>query len=192
MSHHLRPVFREMLSLPTKGGPIGLPETSVQIRMVLDKMTDSAEDRNGTVADTIAALDMAGRFQFTSMAQLFRQALLHNGSRRDAPAILAHACRSRPMDRPLAKRALSLFRDLMPFNYGVFGYAVSLRKSNCYSPSLDNLKPSFLESLGVVGAVAYALTLNECQKTSQYHWKTWDWDRVPEIFLEHVANMERS
>lgn len=185
------PVFREMLSLPTKGGPIGLPETAVQIRMVLDKMTDNPEERAVDVADTIAALELARRFQFTSMAQLFRQKLLDSGSNRDAPAILAHACHSRPIDRLLAKSALSLFQDLMPITSNVFRGSVSHRKGDCASPALDNLKRSFLESLGVIGAVAYALTLDDCKSTSLYHWKAWDWTVVPRRFLEHVVDMEK-
>ncbi|KAJ9103601.1 hypothetical protein QFC20_004757 [Naganishia adeliensis] len=179
---------REMLSLPTKGGPIGLPETSVQIRMVLDKMTDSTEGYN-SVPDIVGALGLARRFQFTSIGLLFRQALLEIN--RDGPAILAYACRSRPIDRALAKSALSLFTDLMPMDREVFRRPPSCRKSEYASPALDNLETAFLESLGVIGAVAYSLALDECQAKSEYHWKSWDWSSVPEQFLENLDRLEK-
>lgn len=165
-----------------------MPETSVQIRMVLDKMTDSTEGYN-SVPDIIGALGLARRFQFTSIGLLFRQALLEVNA--DGPAILAYACRSRPIDRALAKSALSLFTDLMPMDREVFRRPPSYRKSEYASPALDNLETAFLESLGVIGAVAYSLALDECQAKSECHWKSWDWSSVPEQFLENLDRLEK-
>jgi hypothetical protein len=47
-----------MLSLPTKGGPIGLPEKSASIRMVLDKITDKADETNMCIPDVISAIGL--------------------------------------------------------------------------------------------------------------------------------------
>lgn len=68
-----------MLSLPTKGGPIGLPETSVQIRVPLDKLTDSVDDEKyysfTFAADFIAAIKLACRFQFNGAIVLLKDDL---------------------------------------------------------------------------------------------------------------------
>jgi hypothetical protein len=180
-----------MLSLPTNGGPIGLPETSVQIRMVLDNITDNGEEGDIPVDDMIAALGLARKFEFANTCVMFRQALLDNDFTKDAPIILAHACQMRPVDRRLAKHAISLFNDLMPMNSAVYRHAVSNKKRGSASPSVNNLTSTFFESLGVIGAVAYALTLEDCAVRSQYHWKAWDWSVVPQTFVDNVSMLER-
>lgn len=159
--------------------------------MILDKMTDNADDCNMSVTDIVGALGFARKFEFATISAIFRQALLDEGSCRDAPIILAYAYQMQPFDLPLARHALSHFTDLMPMNHAVYRQAVSNRKKGYASPSLHNLKPPFLESLGVMGALAYTETLHQCRQSSECHWRCWDWTRVPETFVSYLDWLSR-
>jgi hypothetical protein len=78
----------------------------------------------------------------------------------------------------------------MPWNYEVYRQGVSLKKRSSASPTFNNLRPAFLESLGGVGAVAYVQTLNACRETSAGRWETFDWSKVPDTFLGLLERLE--
>jgi hypothetical protein len=187
-----------MLGVPTKGGPIGLPETSVQILMVLDNLTDYVEGSDVPVSDIIGAVNLARRFQLTGVVLLLKEDLFvkidhaYAAKQSNAPTIFAFACQSKPIDRRLAQAALDCFEDCMPMDHAVYRTSFdSKKKRRQASPSLDNLCLAFVESLGVVGAIAYSKALDDCKEEGRNYWTSWDWSSVPHVFAAHVDQLEK-
>lgn len=56
------PVFREMLSLPTRGGPIQLPETAKAIHVALDAVTGAEKAKGREFTTVVSAFELAKRF----------------------------------------------------------------------------------------------------------------------------------
>lgn len=194
----ISPVFREMFALPTKGGPIGLPETAPQIRLVLDKLTDRDDNDKDTTSDIIAAIAFARRFQFKGAISLLTERLYgildQPKIQNDAPLIFAFACQTNPIDCRLAQAALYRFEDEMLFDDNVYRSVLdySLRQGRGHaSPRLDNLRPAYLESLGVIGALSYSKALDQCRRDTLAVPCEWDWTSVPRTFAKHVKLLSR-
>lgn len=186
-------VLRERPSLPTKGGYIALPERSIPLKLVLDKITDRVEleDEEICIKSLFDAAELARRLDFTIIGDLLRHALLARRFSKDAPAMLVHACQARPIDCEMAKHALSLFQDFMPNDGGMHRQGLRTWAGIRASPALSNLRPSFVESLGVIGALAYGQPLGACQQASPYlYLGSWDWSRVPDMFVAYVDMLE--
>lgn len=74
-----------------------------------------------------------------------------------------------PLDRRLAKNALSRFGDCMPLDPEVYRFSMSRRRRHdSASPGIDNLRLRFLESLGITGVIAYTQALSSCQAERKY------------------------
>jgi hypothetical protein len=185
-------LFRNMSSLETKAGYIALPGNLAATVMVLDKMTGKEVQASEiSIHSLIDAIDLARNLEFTVIGDLFRHTLLARKHSKDGLAMLARACQVRPIDRELAKHALSLFQDLMPGDCSIHRQGVRTEHGFSASPALGNLRPNFVESLGVIGAVAYSEALGVCEQDSlEHYWGSFDWSRVPEVFVAQVAMME--
>jgi hypothetical protein len=160
--------------------------------MILDKMTGREEQASEiSIHSLIDAVDLARNLEFTTIGDLLRHTLLARKVSKDGLAMLARACQARPIDRELARHALSLFQDLMPSDCSIHRQVVRTKDGFSASPALSNLRPSFVESFGVIGAVAYSQALVACQQDSlEHYWGSYNWARVPEMFVSYVDMLE--
>lgn len=177
-----------MLSLPTKGGPIQLPENSRALRVVLNELTDAEKENEESLDVMSDALRLAKRFDMKGpMAKIRHE--LHDYQ--DGPGLLAVACQQNPIDRPLARTALSMFADHMRMDKAIFRFRLSNQKKGSASPEPDNLTTDFLESLTVPGALAFVKAMNDCGIDTRYYWKCYNWEKVPIAFMKNLDHLCR-
>ncbi|KAJ9126705.1 hypothetical protein QFC24_001736 [Naganishia onofrii] len=183
------PVFKEKLCLPTKGGPIRLPETSTAIHVALNEITAAEEGTDHVeFATMVSAFELAKRFDMKGpMARIKEE--LHDYE--EGPRMLALACQQDPIDRSLVRAAFSRFEDHMSMDKEIFLSCLSNQKKSKASPDPDNLTTEFLELLTVPGVIAFVKAMHECEIEGRYYWKCYDWARVPVAFIKHLNRLGR-
>ncbi|KAJ9104037.1 hypothetical protein QFC19_004171 [Naganishia cerealis] len=173
-----------MLSLPTKGGPIKLPNTTVDIRNLFDNLTNIEYEDVPTFQSMVEALDLAKRFY---MRGVISQIKLKLHGYKDGPRLMALACQQDPIDRPLARTAFSAFKDDMHLNPDVFRLT-----SRHGAPDHTNMKTEFLESLTTAGCYAFSQAMSECELSKDVHSrKQYDWTRVSSEFVKELDRLGR-
>jgi hypothetical protein len=186
-----------MLSLPTKGGPITLPETASSILVVLDCITYVDVESVPDFDTVVAALELAKRFDMKGPKAKIKE-LLHDGHHK-GPRLLAFACQQNPIDRVLVRFALSLFADRMTMDDKIYRSNINNEfyrgtildaDSALASPNSNNLKIGYLESLTTVGCIAFLKALDECE-IARNGQRRWNWPKIPEMFMKHLDHYER-
>ncbi|KAJ9108077.1 hypothetical protein QFC19_002542 [Naganishia cerealis] len=178
------PVFREMPSLLAKGGPIKLPATTAVIRIVLDNLANIESKDAPSLQTMVKAWVLAKRFDLKGVIIQIK-VKLHGY--KDGPRLLALACQQVPIDRPLARTALSRFEMAMSKDPAVF-------RDTWFHAAVDqtNMKTEFIESLTVAGYYAFSKALTVCDLGKDaHHRRKYDWGRVPNEFIKALAFLGR-
>ncbi|KAJ9106426.1 hypothetical protein QFC21_001572 [Naganishia friedmannii] len=177
------PVFRDMLSLPTRVGPIQLPETSEAIRVVLDETTNIITTGTRPSFHVMTeALQLAKRLDMKGPTVQIQERFRHYQN--DVMRLFAWACQQDPVDRFLARTALSAFSNpYMKPDPEVFRPEV-----RSTTPFPKNLTPMYIESLTTVGYAAYSRAIDDCQEEFDGSLK---WQKVPNAFIRHLDRLER-
>jgi hypothetical protein len=123
--------FRNMLEAGTRGGPVPLEATSLQLKFLMDRVTGKTphmETLKAISSTAPVAIRLHGWHALWSLLELGKIAkkyLLCDASDfihrliicyvdRNPPAALMHACQSSPFDANMAMAALKAFKDEMP------------------------------------------------------------------------------
>lgn len=197
------PVFRDMLAPPSTGEGISLPDNSAAVRMVFNKMTGLRRKPDPKITDQVAAYRLAKRFDMRGVMSQIKECLIraiatnylfhHDDCPAEAPRLLAIACESIPIDRSLAKAALSMFHHEMPMDQDIYTSGLGGRRlgqaNQLANPHPHNLRISYAESLTTAGYMAYSMALEECEVLNNRY--CWTWVRVPDAFCAALDRMGR-
>ncbi|KAJ9124393.1 hypothetical protein QFC22_001193 [Naganishia vaughanmartiniae] len=175
--------MEDMLSLPTKGGPIKLPETSEAVRVVLDETTNTVTTGTRPSFDVMTqALQLAKRFDMKGPTVQIQERFRHYQN--DVMRLFAWACQQDPIDRFLARTALSSFSNpYMKPDPRVFRPEVRFT-----TPLPKNLTTTYIESLTTVGYAAYSWAIEDCKEEFD---GSMEWQKVPNAFMRHLDRLGR-
>lgn len=176
-----------MLSLPIEGDLIEIPDNSKAFRVALNAITDAEKENKVPLDVMVDALRLAKRFDMKCpMARIKEK--LHDCC--DGPRLLVVACQQTPIDRLLARTALSHFKDGMAMDGKIFRSQFSYPDTGYASPRPDNLTTDFLKALTVSGALALVKAMDDSDVTGEFTYKHYDWAKVPAAFVKHLTHLE--
>jgi hypothetical protein len=171
-----------MLSLPTKGEPIQLPETSEALRVVLDETTNTiTTDIRPSFTDMTQALQLAKRFEMDGPTVQIQERFRHYHN--DVMKLFSWACQQDPIDRYLARLALSSFskNPYMKADPTVFRPEVRF-----IAPLPRNLTSTYIESLTPLGYAAYSGAIDDCKEEFD---GSLEWQKVPNAFMRQLDRL---
>ncbi|KAJ9115328.1 hypothetical protein QFC24_007037 [Naganishia onofrii] len=171
-----------MLSLPTKGEPIQLPETSEALRVVLDETTNTiTTGTRPSFTDMTQALQLAKRFEMDGPTVQIQERFRHYHN--DVMKLFAWACQQDPIDRYLARLALSSFskNPYMKADPTVFRPEVRF-----IAPLPRNLTSAYIDSLTPEGYAAYSGAIDDCKEEFD---GSLEWQKVPNAFMRQLDRL---
>jgi hypothetical protein len=195
-----------LLNAGTKGGPIPLEATSVQLEFLVDRVTGKLPRMNTLKAIarrappdvkkngwdilwSLLELDViADKYLLLGVREHIRH-LIACFANENPPATLAFACQCFPPDAECAIAALKAFEDEMPSWMSEY-FAVSTLDRDCllglqqryFSPKAPNISKKFAASLGLDGFHAYTCSLEAWSTVNPEGGRTYNWKMVARCF----------
>lgn len=171
-----------MLEAGTRGGPVPLEATSLQLKFLMDRVTGKTphmETLKAISSTAPVAIRLHGWHALWSLLELDKIAkkyLLCDASDfihrliicyvdRNPPAALMHACQSSPFDANMAMAALKAFKDEMPiwmrayFDKTRYDANRPPGSKMYFTPGAHNIGPHFSDALGLEAFIAYTRAL---------------------------------
>jgi hypothetical protein len=181
-----------MFKAGTKGGPIGLSESSGYLVYILDNVTRApfSPDRAKPSLYKLIKLDKIAQKYMLDVTGVFIRRLIARQAKDCPPLALEFALACHPQDKTIAKAVLQNFKNRMvgPTMDSYFVKYIRKRQRegnppgyrDSYSPAASNLRWDFVEEkLGLQAFYAYSRALDQGQQGED----KWDWKVVANAFV---------
>lgn len=193
-----------MLEAGTKGGPIGLEETSEDLLFIFDRVTKkdfdgkfptSSKAKYRGTGQLVRAIELEGiarKYMLETVDTCLRRYIMRFAEQ-DPPQPLAFAANLQPPDGDIARAALKCFRDQMSGECLERSIMTSPSASRCQAdphiPAPHKLKWSFVQdTLGLKAFYAYVLAMAANESCSDKN--HWFWDIVANHFIRELKMTE--
>jgi hypothetical protein len=209
--------FCSMLEAGTRGGPVPLEATSLQLMFIMDRICgkvprwETLKELAMTAPRTVildgwhaiwALLrlkEIVDKYLLVGVSEYVAQ-LIINYAEQNPPAVLFRACQSSPIDSRMAVAALKAFRNEMPiwmneyFERSEYNPRNELGKQHYFIPHATNLRLDFVEALGLRVFYAYSqalkagsVLLSNAADQTFVKHTGYDWNVVAETFMATMA-----
>lgn len=200
-----------MLIAGTRGGPIPLEATSVQLEFLMDRVTGKLPRMNTLKAIarrappdlkqndwdilwSLLELDViADKYLLFGVREYIRH-LIACFADQNPPATLAFACQCSPIDPECAIAALKAFKDEMPRWMHEYFSRPSCNpdclvedQRRYYVPKASNTTKKFAASLGLDGFHAYTCSLEAWSTVNSEGGRTYNWKMIACAFARSLG-----
>jgi hypothetical protein len=197
-----------MLEAGTRGGPVPLEATSLQLKLIMERVT-AGKFKWATIADLVKTASQHARsheycalwnlIEIHGIAQKYLledvcfciQHTIVGFAHKHPPMALSFACQCDPPNAWIARAALQYFGDRMPAHM-VGRYFLRVQQEDNYcNPLVQNFSLEFARELGVDALLAYTKIEQQVRghvgSSTHGFGKETDWTKFAELFITELG-----